>query len=455
MYILPIFRWSRVTLCCLFMTITLEGIADDRVWTPRFGTVTTSQTTDIKLTSQDIQLTELEQLFLNGQPVWTFRGKAEYALFNTSRIKKKPTILLPICTISERFQPGASCEFKKTDLTIKVAGQDIKWIHFAKGDTVFARFSLKFGPRTGQKIEVSHLLFERNAGSSVSSSNKDYMIFDYHLEDSGAWDGPVGATYFSAKLPFKADSLNAIAFSQGEKFKYKNRLAYFIGRKLKLDTDDGLSFYVMTPSYKHRVDAFKRKVKATPNSVKRRLAMASVLSTYPGAERIMNKHIDAALNARLREYEDSDKKNAIILYSNYMKALGNFQSTKTPCDETICIEKIKLESIIADICGSNRCKESNAKALAACCAPKDSEESRNYDHNESIEEMESDTDDEEEAAVMLPQTTKQDPDIAGFMLRYAFLLLMAALGFIGITGWIIYRVKTRNQTPRYNKTLID
>jgi hypothetical protein len=265
----------------------------------------------------------------------------------------------------------------------------------------------------------------------------------------------VGATYFSAQLPFKADPLNAIIFSNGEKFRYKNRLAYFIGKQLKLDSDDGLSFYVMTPSYKHRVDRFKRRVKATPHSAKRRLAMASVLSTYPGAKSIMNKHIDAALKRRLKKYEPSELENAIVLYSNYMSELGNFQSTREPCDETICIEKTGLEAIINDICTSKRYRESNTKALVACCAPKNSAASKDYDHDESIEEMASDTDDEEEAALPAVEVVAEAPDVTGFMLRYAFLLLMGALGLIGIIGWTVYRIKTRNQEPRYNKTFID
>jgi hypothetical protein len=453
MYILTIFRWSHVPLCCLIMTISLPGIADEVVWMPRFGTVTTLQTTDIKLTSQDIQLTELEQVYLSDTPVWAFHGKAEFTLFNTARIKKKPTILVSICTSNERFQSGISCEMKKTDLKIKVDGREISWTHFARENHLFARFSLKFRPRGSRKVEMSHRLFERNAGTSGAPPSRDYMIFDYHLEDAGSWDGPVGATYFSAKLPFKADVFNAKVFTNGEKFLYKNRLAYFIGRKLKLDNDDGLSFYVTTPSYKHRVDRFMRKAKAIPHSAKRKLALASVLSAYPGAEGSMKKHVDLALKKKLKQWSKPEVENAVVLYSTYLIELNKFKNTRVPCDETICIEKNKLEKIISNICSSNRCTESGHKALAACCASPNSEASRDYNADESIEEMEDDTD-EDAHAINQPTTLKATgPSISDFMLRYAFLLLMAALGFIGATSWIIYRVKTRNRKPRYNKTL--
>ena len=452
MYILTIFRWSRVTICILFMTIASDGFADERLWMPRFGTVTTSQPTDIKIISQDIQLTDLEQVFIGNQTVWRFDVEAEFSLFNTSRIKKKPTILVPICTTTRPFQPGVSCAFKEINLKIAVDKRDTRYSTFARDGVVYARFPLKFSPRSGRKIVLSHVLMERAAGNPAAPLSRDYMIFDYHLEDSGAWDGPVGATYFSAKLPLRADAFNAKAFSNGEKFSYKNRLAYFSGRKLKLDADDGLSFYVTTSSYRHKVDRYRKRVKATPHSVKRRLALASALSVYPGAEKEMKQNIEKALQRRLKERSDAEIENASILFSNYLSAIGNFKSTKTPCDATVCIEKDNIANIVQDICSSDKCKESNSKALDACCAPPDSAASRNFDPTESIDELETDTDDQEEA-IQVPIVEDPGPDIAGFILRYAFLLLMATLGVIGLTSYIIYRIKTRNQEPKYNKTL--
>ena len=118
--ILTITRWSRFTICCFFLTIANTCIANEVAWVPAFGTLTTLQTTDIKLISQKIELFELTQVPVQNRETWTFDAAAEYALHNTSRTKKKPTILIRICTIHERFDPRTSCELEDTNLIIKV-----------------------------------------------------------------------------------------------------------------------------------------------------------------------------------------------------------------------------------------------------------------------------------------------------------------------------------------------
>ena len=394
-------------------------------------------------------------MYLQNKQIWSFEGEATFLLHNTSRTKKKPTILIRICTVHERFNPQSSCAMKYMDLKIKIDGREIKASPFLRDNDVFVRFSLKFGPRTGKKVEVSHRLFERGAGD-LFADNETYLTFDYHLEDSAAWDGPVGSTYFSAKLPFKADSFNGKAFSKGDRFFYRNRLAYFSKKNLELEHDDGLSFYVVTAPYRYKVDRFRKRLRAISHSPKRRLALASVLAAYPGAHHEIEKHVRVAMKKRLKGWSEADVDNATSLYSNYLIDLHKFKETQIPCDENICVSKSTLEKIVDKICKTNRCTESNNKELSACCAPKDSQEARDYEPGNAIEDLDADTDDEETDKLQIEGAQKkQTPDIGGFMLRYGFLLFLAALGFIGLLSWIIVRIKNRDKVTPYRKTLHD
>ena len=457
MCILTIIRWSRFTICCMVMTIACQGIAQEAMWVPKLGTITTLQPTDIKLISQKIEFVNLAPLTLQNRQVWGFEGEAEFSLQNTTRSKKKPTILIRLCTLNERFNSESSCGLKEMDLTIKADGRELDWSPFLKGRDVFARFSLKFGPKMGRKVMVNHRLFERGAGDHFADTST-YLTFDYHLEDSAAWDGPVGSTYFSAKLPFKADAFNGKAFSNGDRFLYKNRFAYFSRKKMKWENDDGLSFYVITASYRFKVDRFRRRLRAIPNSPKRQLALASVLAAYPGAHKQIEKHVRAAMKKQLKDWSEADIGNATTVYSKYLIELNKFKETQIPCDDIICISKSTLEKVIDNICRSNRCTENNKKELAACCAPKDSQQSRDYMPGNAIESMdtESDTDEGIESQPTKEITRKKsDSDIGGFMLRYAFLLFMAALGFIGLISWIIVQIRHRDKPTPYRKTLHD
>ena len=395
-----------------------------------------------------------ECIFLKGRGVWALHASAEYSLFNTSRTKKKPTISVHICAINEIFKQDSSCEIKNTNLKIKLDGKEVDWSLFAKDGHVYARFSAKFGSRVARKVEVSHTLFERTAGAETKKSDA-YMIFDYHLEEGAAWDGVIGATYFNIKLPHKADPFNAKIFSKGERFNYKNRLAYFIGRKLNLDGDDGLSFYLTTPSYIYRVKRFKKRVNAMPHSPVRHLALASVLAAYPGAKDAIKDHVKTAFTRKLRKWAPDKAKEASVRYSEYLLELAEFKTSRTPCDETICVEKNRFEEIIDAICSSDRCTTRSKKELNACCSPQGSAESRQFTAENALEEIEDDTEEKIDVSSKVETITivEEGPDIGAFMLRYAFLLLMAAIGFIGITGLVIFRIKNRNKKTRYEKTL--
>ena len=200
--------------------------------------------------------------------MWAFDVKAVFLFRNTSRSKKKPIFLFPLCAIKGKFQPGSSCAYEKTGLRIKAGGKKMNLSHVVKDDQVTARFSLKFGPKTGRKVEISYRIFERSAGTPGAPNSSNFATFDYHLEDSGRWSGHIGATRFSVRLPFQADPFNAHMFSKGETFTYRHRHAFYEKRKLNPGSDDGLSFYITVPSYKNKVDVLKKRVRAKPKAVK-------------------------------------------------------------------------------------------------------------------------------------------------------------------------------------------
>ncbi len=361
--------WLIALICgTTLFVVAGEAAAEGATWTPGFGSIRTDQKTDITLVSQEINLYDMHEITLPAGRAFAFHVKASFSVRNTSASKKKPTVLLPICTLSGRFDSTATCALDKSDLKIKVAGRTVQWTQSVKDNRLYARFSLKFGPRTERKIEVTYRIFERLAGRVSSGTVRNFATFDYHLEDSATWAGNVGATRFSIGLPFQATPFHAQVFSKGERFKYRNRYAYYEKRQLNPENDDGLSFYITTLSFKNRVDHSKKRVRARPKSMKRRIDHVNLLAAYPGARSEIVKNLAVVFNKRLRRWDATKRKHAVQVYTQYLIERHRFKDEGKGCDANICVENQIISDVIRAICSKNdECFETHRQKMNDCC----------------------------------------------------------------------------------------
>lgn len=359
-----------IALMCGATLVVLAGTAsaEGTIWTPGFGSIRTDQKTDVTLVSQEINLFDMHEVSLPAGRTYAFHVKASFTVRNTSTSKKKPTILLPVCTLAGRFDPTTTCALEKSDLKIKVAGRSVHFTHSVKDNRLYARFSLKFGPRTERKIEATYRILERLAGLPKPGTVRNFATFDYHLEDSASWSGNVGLTRFSIGLPFQATKFHAQVLSNGERFKYRNRYAYYEKRNLNLENDDGLSFHVTTLSFKNRVEHSKKRVRAQPKSMKRRIEHVNLLAAYPGARSEIVKNLTVVFNKRLRRWDTAQRKHAVQVYTQYLIERHRFKDGGTACDANICVENQIISDVLRAICSKNdECFESHRQKMVDCC----------------------------------------------------------------------------------------
>lgn len=364
-------RLARVAICLTLGAASFEAAADEPRWTPRIGPLTSEQETEIEMLSQDLALSEYRTISIDGKPVPVFDAKAEFLLKNTSLAKKKPTVLLSLCTLGEGQTDPGLCQYTSLDLKIAVDDKPVTDFHVVRqGRTVFARFSIKFNAKMRREVKATFRLAELSVSSEKAETNRPFKTFEYFLADSAKWKGKVGFSRISVKMPYKATPFNTHLYSADKPFRYKNRIAYLEKRRLDEDNAENLTFFTASPSFEAQVNAARKKVKALPRMIKRRLKLIALLSSYPGAVEETAAHIDIVLRLEQTDWDGPARKHAVSLYTRFLAEAFRFEEQGIHCDEALCIERDGLLLSISLLCGKEElCIEEESKRLTACCDP--------------------------------------------------------------------------------------
>ena len=343
--------------------------ADATGWAPRVGALTCEQETEIELVSQSLALTEYRTISTARGSVPVFDAEAEFRLKNSSLAKKKPTMLLSLCRLTDGSTDVSVCDLDLLALRIAVDKRPVNDFRVVRvGSTVYARFSVKFNVKMRKEVTATFRLPERFAAVGARSVKRPFTTFDYHLEDSVKWKGKVGYSHVSVKMPYKATMFNTHLFGDEKPFRYKNRIAYLEKRRLTEENAESITFFATTPAFQEKVKAAHRKVKALPQMIKRRLRLIRLLEQYPGAYKDLEEHADIVLRAIEKEWDMSKRKHAVELYTRFLEEAIRFEDESVRCEETLCVEKDALSRMISVLCADeSSCVETLTGRFNACC----------------------------------------------------------------------------------------
>lgn len=442
-------RFTRVALCLALGTASFDAAADEASWTPRIGPLTCEQETEIELLSQDLALSEYRTVTIDGKPVPLFDAKAKFLLKNTSLAKKKPSVLLSLCSLGEgRSDPGL-CRHSSFDLKIAVDGKPVTDFHIVRqGRTVFARFSIKFNAKMRREVTATFRLPEREMSREklpeTSEMQRPYKSFEYFLADSAKWKGKVGFSRVSVKMPYKATDFNTHLYAAEKPFRHKNRIAYLEKRRLDEDNAENLTFFVVSPSFEAKVKAARKKVKALPRMLKRRLKLIDLLSRYPGAASETADNLDIVFRLEQTDWDGPARKHAVLLYTRYLAEVFRFEDQGVRCDEALCIERDRIVRSIAMLCGKDAsCTEAETKRFTACCDPK----ADNPSASDSVSGTAPASDEpRKKPSVSVSARKKPDETLLSKYFEYFVAHWPIFLAILIVMGWIGVASKSRNKT---------
>ncbi len=350
----------------------IESVRPETEWSPRMGSITSEQETEIELLSQDLNLDEFRPMSLHGKETFAFDAEAHFILKNGSLSKKKPNVLIPLCTaVSDRIDP-ALLDPKIFALKVFIDKTPVDSLHLVRqGRNVFARFSVKFNAKTRHEITVSFKLFAKRFDETDAGVLRPYTVFDYHFEDAAKWKGKVGFSRISVKMPYKATSFNTHLYGADKPFKYKNRVAYYDKRRLDTDNAAPITFFVASLGFVDKVERAEKRVKALPGTLKRRIQLADLLSQYPGAQAQLAKQLDIVLKTLNKDQDGPVRKHQIELFIQYLRQAARFEEDRTPCDEAACIEQNLISQTAHVLCMNDEaCKTKRDLRIDHCCNPK-------------------------------------------------------------------------------------
>jgi hypothetical protein len=341
------------------------------LWTPAVGTLTTAQDTDIRMLSQELKLEELQEVAIGDVKVWAMETEAKFVLKNSSRAKKKPTVMFPLCRTDGPLDRNAICNFKKMSLKIKVDGKTVDTDNLVKqDDVVFVRFPIKFGPRSKKEVEVSFRHFESAMESRLRGDTRPFAQFDYSLTGGVRWEGKVGVTRARIKVPYKADKFNTRLLSSRGKFERDTAFASWKSKPFDPEPGERFSFAVITPAFKYKTDQLKKKLKKTPGSAKRNLAMAGLLAAYTPAKQETTNHVATALGTKLKKWPDEKRDAAAKAFAELIvhQHLSYAPDVERECDQRICDQREAFADINPLYCQSDPvCLAALDAVIKRCC----------------------------------------------------------------------------------------
>jgi hypothetical protein len=362
---------TRAVLCFAIGTAAARSFAQDASFSPRMGPITSEQETEIELVSQELSLDEFRSVSVEGNSTYTFDATAKFVLKNSSLSKKKPNVLIPLCTLTSDQVGVVNLEPKTFGLKVFVDGAPVESLHLIhQAKTVFARFSVKFNAKTRREVTADFKLFARQSKDSNAAASRPYTVFDYHFEDAAKWKGKVGFSRITVKMPYKTSAFNTHLFEADKPFKYKNRVAYYDKRKLDTDNALPITFFVVSPSFEEKVDRAEKRLKALPGTLKRRVQLADLLSQYLGAAAGLAKQLDVILKSLNKDEDGPTRKHQIDLFIQYQKEVARFEDVGTRCDETSCIEQNLISETAHILCRDDEaCRKLQDLRIEHCCNP--------------------------------------------------------------------------------------
>ncbi len=346
-----------------FSMMEARARAESPPWVPALGTLTTLQETDIRLVSQELAVNELRQVSLEGGRAWVMDVKARYGLRNTSRAKKKPTILFPVCRT--RASLPEVCDLKKAAVKVKVDGRRATTKLVQQGDRVYLRLSVKFGPHWKKEVEVSFRLVENEAGWG---RDRPFAQFDYDLGAGAAWQGKAGGTRIRIRVPYKADSFSTRVDSARGRTERKTAFVTWSTGAFDPEPNEVFRFIAITPTFKYQTDKQKQKLNRNPKSAYRRFETARLLAAYYPAVKEIAKHLRVAVGRKFRKWDAAKKRDASNAFAGLITWRHHASSAEVLCDPALCTQRGAIGEIIPGYCRSNdRCVADLGAALDQCC----------------------------------------------------------------------------------------
>lgn len=362
----------KITRAAFFLAISAAAFeaAAGEAWTPRVGPLTCEQETEIEMLSQDLALSEYRTASINGETVYVFDAKAKFSLRNSSSAKKKPTVLLPLCSLTPGITDPKLCDVDSFGLKITVDDRLLSDFQTVRqGRTVFVRFPVKFSAKMRREVIATYRLPERVLSRKSAKKRMPYKAFEYHLSDSVKWKGKVRFSRVSVKMPYKATLLNTHLFAAQKPFRYKNRIAFLEKRRFDFENAEDLTFFVLSPSFQDKVRAFRKKVRALPRMVKRRLRLIHLLAEYPGGFSDAAEHLDIVLRIEKKEWPPSTRKHAVYFYTRFLNETLRFEERGVRCEETLCIERDTAARVFEVLCNKkDACIKEHTTLFESCCA---------------------------------------------------------------------------------------
>lgn len=360
--------YSTLVFVSGFAILSTAAGAEQPQWIPAVGTLTPFQDTDVRLISQEWVADELQQVKLGDVKVWTLEVKARYGLKNTSKAKKKPTILFPICRTSAGSVDNQSCELKKTAVRLTVDGRRITPTVTKQNDIVYLRFSTKFGPKAKHEVEVSYRHFENHHGWGLDEADRPFAQFDYRLASGDLWQGEVGMTRARIRVPFKADRFNTRILSARGKVERDTAFVDWRTKPFEPEPNEMFSFIVITPGFKYKTDMLKKKLDRTPKNAARRLAMARLIAPYTPAVKQLTEHLVVALKKKLKKPNRAEARPIAGSFAKLVTTPYRSSEDADICDPRFCEYRAAFQTVIPLYCRSDdACRSELTATIEKCC----------------------------------------------------------------------------------------
>jgi hypothetical protein len=339
-------------------------------WVPAAGTLTTRQDTDIRLASQELAASELRQITIGEMSVWVMDVEARYCLRNTSKAKKKPTIMFPVCRTTESLPPDVSCDLKKHPPKVRVDKRPVSVSYVKQNNIVYARFSSKFGSRQKRDVEISFRHIENESGWNTSDEYRPYVRFDYNLAPGGIWQSKVGISRIRVKVPYKADAFNTRVLAPVGKTERNTAFVTWTAKPFDPEPDDIFTFVSVKPVFKYKVDLYKKKLNKNPKSAVRQFGMARLLAPYTPAIDQTTAHLRIAVNKnkKLKKWDAEKRKSAVRSYAALLAYKYQPGKDSETCDNIICDNIYAVKEITQHYCRSNEsCITDMTETAERCC----------------------------------------------------------------------------------------
>jgi hypothetical protein len=431
----------------LLVSVLVPSAARSDEWSPAVGTLTCQRDTDIRMISQELVVDELQRVDLGEFKVWAMDVEARYVLKNTSKAKKKPDVMFPVCRISGDTASRKSCDLKKMLLKVRLDGRAVSLNNIVKQDDIlYVRFSPKFAPKMKKEVAVSYRHFETREG--WNKEGRPFAQFDYRLSGGGVWQGKVGLTRIRIRAPYKADKFCVRVISKRGKVERETAFATWKTAPFDPDPDETLSLVLVAPAFRYKVELLKKKLKRTPGNPKRHLAMARLVAPYTPAASELVDHLSAALKRKFSSWKNPEVTRASTVYAHFLDRHYYSGGEESSCEPSLCESRQVIEEIIPYYCQSDEtCLGGLRGTLNSCCGSGDSASSEATDSaagdDSSVSQVSATPSVEKKAAPEAVSGPAEDS-----VERKAFFVLVGFIALVWISAGVMIAITIRRHRRR-------